>query len=73
MKNYKINAKVLVNFNDKTKPNEDGSFYTWEKGEVIENMPRERFEELESKGYVEEFKGKAKNEIQEQKNNSEWN
>ena len=56
MKSFKVNAKVLVNFNDKTKLDENNEPYKWEKDEVIKDMPRERFEELESLGYVEEDK-----------------
>lgn len=56
MKDIKINARVIENFNDKTRKNEDGSYYKWEQNEVIKDMPRERFEELQSKGYVEEDK-----------------
>ena len=73
MKDIKMSAKVIQDFNDKTRVNEDGSYYKWEKNEIIDNMPRVRFEELQSKGYVEEYKGKTKNEIPQQKNNSEWN
>ena len=72
MKDIKINAKVIQDFNDKTKI-VNGEPYKWEKNEIIDNMPRERFEELQSKGYVEEYKGKTKNEIPQQKNSSEWN
>ena len=72
MKDIKINAKVIQDFNDKTKI-VNGEPYKWEKDEIISNMPRERFEELQSKGYVEEYKGKTKNEIPQQKNSSEWN
>ena len=56
MKSFKVNAKVLVNFNDKTKLDENNEPYKWEKDEVIKDMPRERFELLESLGYVEEDK-----------------
>ena len=56
MKSFKVNAKVLVNFNDKTKLDENNEPYKWEKDEVIKDMPRERFEELEAFGYVEEDK-----------------
>lgn len=56
MKSFKVNAKVLVNFNDKTKLDENNEPYKWEKDEVIKDMPRDRFEELESLGYVEEDK-----------------
>lgn len=72
MKDIKINAKVIQDFNDKTKI-VNGEPYKWEKNEIIDNMPRERFEELQSKGYVEEYKGKTKNEIPQPKNDSEWN
>lgn len=72
MRDIKISAKVIQNFNDKTKI-VNGEPYKWEKNEIIDNMSRERFEELQSKGYVEEYKGKTKNEISQQKNNSEWN
>ena len=66
MKSFKVNAKVLVNFNDKTKI-VDGEPYTWEKGEVIKDMDRERFEELQAKGYVEEA-----NEVSQSKNIDKW-
>lgn len=66
MKNFKVNAKVLVNFNDKTKI-VDGEPYTWEKDEVIKDMDRERFEELKAKGYVEEA-----NEVSQSKNIDKW-
>ena len=56
MKSFKVNAKVLVGFNDKTKLDENNEPYKWEKDEVIKDMPRDRFEELESLGYVEEDK-----------------
>lgn len=72
MRDIKINAKVIQDFNDKTKI-VNGEPYKWEKNEIIDNMPRERFEELQSKGYVEEYKGKTKNEISQPKNDSEWN
>ena len=72
MRDIKISAKVIQDFNDKTKI-VNGEPYKWEKNEIINDMPRERFEELQSKGYVEEYKGKTKNEISQQKNNSEWN
>ena len=72
MKDIKISAKVIQDFNDKTKI-VNGEPYKWEKNEIINDMPRTRFEELQSKGYVEEYKGKTKNEILQQKNNSEWN
>ena len=66
MKSFKVNAKVLVNFNDKTKI-VDGEPYTWEKDEVIKDMDRERFEELKAKGYVEEA-----NEVSQSKNIDKW-
>lgn len=72
MKDIKISAKVIQDFNDKTKI-VNGEPYKWEKNEIINDMSRTRFEELQSKGYVEEYKGKTKNEIPQQKNNSEWN
>ena len=72
MKDIKMSAKVIQDFNDKTKI-VDGEPYKWEKNEIINDMSRVRFEELQSKGYVEEYKGKTKNEIPQQKNNSEWN
>ncbi len=72
MKDIKISAKVIQNFNDKTKI-VNGEPYKWEKNEIINDMPRARFEELQSKGFVEEYKGKTKNEIPQQKNSSEWN
>lgn len=65
MKDIKINAKVIENFNDKTKI-VNGNPYTWEKGEIIHDIPRERFEELQSKGFVIEDKTK------EDKKKSEW-
>lgn len=67
MKNFKVNAKVLVDFNDKTKLNENGEPYKWEKNEIIKDMERERFEELKAKGYVEEA-----NEISQSKDNNKW-
>lgn len=72
MKDIKMSAKVIQDFNDKTKI-VNGEPYKWEKNEIINDMSRIRFEELQSKGYVEEYKGKTKNEIPQQKNNSEWN
>ena len=72
MKDIKISAKVIQDFNDKTKI-VNGEPYKWEKNEIINDMSRTRFEELQNKGYVEEYKGKTKNEIPQQKNNSEWN
>lgn len=59
MKNFKVNAKVIENFNDKKNLDKDGNPTLMEVGEVIENMDRERFEELESLGYVEEDKSFA--------------
>lgn len=56
MKSFKVNAKVIKNFNDKTKLDENNEPYKWEKDEVIKDMPRERFEELQALGYVEEDK-----------------
>lgn len=56
MKSFKVNAKVLVNFNDKTKLDENNEPYKWEKDEIIKDMPRDRFELLQSLGYVEEDK-----------------
>ena len=49
MKNYKVKTKVKNNFND-TKTN-----VTYEKGEDI-ILDRARYEELLSKGFVEEGK-----------------
>ena len=49
MKNYKVKTKVKNNFND-TKTN-----ITYEKGEDI-ILERARYEELLSKGFVEEGK-----------------
>ena len=49
MKNYKVKTKVKNNFND-TKTN-----ITYEKDEDI-ILDRERYEELLSKGFVEEGK-----------------
>jgi hypothetical protein len=65
MKSFKVNAKVKVNFNDSTKI-VDGEPYKWEKGETIKDMPRERFEQLEALGYVEEDKSFTS------KNKEEW-
>lgn len=67
MKDIKYNARVIQNFNDKTKLNEDGEPYLREKNEIIKDMDRARFQELQSLGYVEEVKGKS---IEEPKN--EW-
>lgn len=64
MKSFKVNAKVIKNFNDSTKL-VDGEPYKWEKDEVIKDMPRERFEKLQALGYVEEdksFTSKSKEE-----------
>lgn len=64
MKNFKVNAKVIENFNDSTKI-VDGEPYKWEKDEVIKDMPRERFEKLQALGYVVEdksFTSKSKEE-----------
>ena len=66
MKNFKVNAKVLVNFNDKTKI-VDGEPYAWEKDEVIKDMDRNRFEELKAKGYVKEA-----NEVSQSKDSNKW-
>lgn len=66
MKSFKVNAKVIVDFNDKTKI-VDGEPYKWEKDEVIKDMDRERFEELKAKGYVEEA-----NEVSQSKNIDKW-
>lgn len=48
MKNYKVKTKVLKGFND-SKDN----FKTYEKDEPI-TLERDRYEELLSKGFVEE-------------------
>ena len=65
MREIKINAKVIQDFNDKTKLNENNEPYKWEKNEVIKDMTRERFEELKSKGYVIE-------EVEKKKEKNEW-
>lgn len=65
MKSFKVNAKVIKNFNDSTKLNENNEPYKWEKDEVIKDMPRERFEKLQALGYVVEdksFTSKSKEE-----------
>lgn len=70
MKNFNVTARVKVGFNDKTKLNENNEPYKWEVDEVIKDMPRDRFELLQSLGYVEEdktFKDTKKN-----KENKEW-
>lgn len=69
MLDYKVNAKVIENFNDKTKLDENGEPYLREKNEIIKDMDRARFEELQSKGYVIEDKS-----FKDKKNNkeSEW-
>ena len=67
MKNFKVNAKVLVDFNDKEKLDNNGNPYKWEKDEIIKEMDRERFEELKAKGYVEEAK-----EVLQSKDKVKW-
>ena len=70
MKNFNVTARVKVGFNDKTKLNENTEPYKWEEDEIIKDMPRDRFELLQSLGYVEEdktFKDTKKN-----KENKEW-
>jgi hypothetical protein len=71
MKDFKVNAKVLVNFNDKTKVDMNGNLYMWEKDEIIKDMPRQRFEELSAKGLVTEDKTSFK-EKENKKNKVEW-
>ena len=70
MKNFNVTARVKVGFNDKTKLDENNEPQKWEEDEIIKDMPRDRFEELESLGYVEEdktFKDTKKN-----KDKKEW-
>lgn len=66
MKSFKVNAIVKENFNDKTNLDENGQPTLMEVGEVIKDMPRDRFEELQALGYVEEDKSFKDNK------ESEW-
>ena len=66
MLEYKVNAKVIKNFNDKTKL-VNGEPYLREVNEIIKDMDRSRFEELKAKGFVIENKDK-----EDKKKTSEW-
>lgn len=73
MKENKINAIVINNFNDKTKMI-NGLPYQYKKDDIIENMDKNRFEELNSMGYVKEYNKyevkKINEQVQKQKNNN---
>lgn len=68
MRNFKVETTVAKNFNDNTKPG-----VSYEEGEPI-TLSRDRYEELFSKGFVnegKEVKEEKKIEIKEKKEKSE--
>lgn len=57
MKDIRINAKVIKDFNDSQTIDKDTNEpMACKVNDIIENMPRGRFNQLKSMGYVEEYK-----------------